>query len=355
MKSALVWLTTFAGVCVLALGVSFVPGAGQTQNRIFFQISTGTTGGTYFPIGEMLAGIISHPAGISRCQVAGVCGPPGLIASTRTSEGAVANVFAVNSGAVDSGLAQADVVADAVAGRGVFARTGAQKHLRVIAALFPEDLHLFAGVKSKITDIGDLKGKRVELGAANSGTLVTAREVLAAFHISERSIKASFDTSDVAARKLMNGEVDAMFFIGGAPVPLASELLSTGVVKLMPISGKGIGQLAKSKIALTPSTIPAGSYPHTSPIDTVSTRALWIVNDSEPSDIVFGILQALFNPVNRGLLNQGKSSARLIHVDAAAVNLPAPLHPGAELYYRKVGKLSAAPAPATHPKPKPHP
>src|SRR5581483_11352522 len=220
MKAFPAGLMAAAAAFVMALAALVNAPQSSAQNRIYFQISTGTTSGTYFPVGELLAGIISHPPGNSRCAQPGVCGPEGLIASTRTSDGAVANVFAVNSGAVDSGLAQADVVADAIAGKAQFARTGAQKHLRVIASLFPEDVHLIAAANSKISRVGDLRGKRVSLGARDSGTLLTAREVLAAFRLSERSLKPGYETADLGAQKLEEGKIDAMFFIGGAPVPL---------------------------------------------------------------------------------------------------------------------------------------
>ena len=55
--------------------------------RISFQIATGSTTGTFFPVGEAIAGLISHPPGVNRCEAANVCGPAGLIASARTSEG----------------------------------------------------------------------------------------------------------------------------------------------------------------------------------------------------------------------------------------------------------------------------
>ena len=57
---------------------------------------------------------------LARCDIAGVCGPSGLIASARTSDGAFANVLAVNAHRVDAALVQSDVVADAVAGKGAF-------------------------------------------------------------------------------------------------------------------------------------------------------------------------------------------------------------------------------------------
>ena len=69
-------------------------------------------------------------------------GPPGLIVSTRTSEGAADNLIAVNNGEVESGLAQSDVVAAAVKGQGLFKKLGPQSHVRVIASLFSEPVHL---------------------------------------------------------------------------------------------------------------------------------------------------------------------------------------------------------------------
>ena len=92
---------------------------------------------------------------------AAVCGPSGLIVSARTSDGAVANVLAVNAGQVDSGLAQANVVADAVAGHGAFRKTGRQTHVRVIADLFPETVQLVVAANvARSRKVADLRGKR---------------------------------------------------------------------------------------------------------------------------------------------------------------------------------------------------
>src|SRR5258706_4408772 len=128
-------LVTLAGLGLLAAGVAaFVAvattnGHAQMPSRTPFVIATGPSGGTYFPVGQRIAGIISNPPGIERCQDAEACGPMGLIASARTSDGAVANVLAINAGSVDSGLAQADVVADAQRGVGAFRKAGKQAHV----------------------------------------------------------------------------------------------------------------------------------------------------------------------------------------------------------------------------------
>src|ERR1700712_5540285 len=146
------------GMLILAAG----PAAALSQ-RISFQILTGSTGGTYFPVGQLIAGLISHPPGVDRCESSDVCGPAGLIISARTSDGAVANVLAVNSGRAESGLAQGDVVAQAVAGAGTFKKAGKQSQVRALAGLFTEDVHLIVLRQGKIDKIADLKGKRVSL------------------------------------------------------------------------------------------------------------------------------------------------------------------------------------------------
>jgi TRAP transporter TAXI family solute receptor len=323
----------------LALGLVAAAGLGSAQTepqRLSFVIDTGSTGGTYFPIGEAMADIISHPPGVARCEAADVCGPSGLIASARSSAGTIANVLDVNSHRADAALAQSDVVADAVAGKGAFKIK--QSHIRIIADLFPEEVHVVAAKAANIRSIADLKGKRVSIGDASSGTIVTARAVLAAWRIPEARLKANYDAADIAADKLAHGEIDAIFFTGGAPVPLVRDLIVSGKAVLIPIDGAGRKRLIAADPDLAAGTIDAGIYPGTGAVQTVSVRAIWIVNDQVAADIVYGVAKALFNPANRETLDGSHPSAALIRLDSATAILPAPLHPGAARFYREMGK-----------------
>ena len=336
----------FALVLILALGLGSEPGWAQ---RIFFIIATGPTGGTYFPVGEAIAGLVSHPPGLHRCDTAGVCGPTGLIASARTSPGAIANIVDVNAHRVNSGLAQADVVAEAVAGTGAFAKAGPQSHLNVIADLFPEEMHLIAAKSAHIASVSQLRGKRVSLGDPGSGTQVTARAVLAAWRIAIWRIKAEELSTDAAAEDLEHGKIDAFFFVGGAPVGFVHDLLARGHAVLVPIDGPGRKRLLERVPSLRQATIAAGTYAGTGAVATVSVRALWVVNDAEPADVVYSVTRALFNPANRALLDQSHPVARQIRLNTATADLPAPLHPGAARFYRDVGKLPRVPVPTAPP------
>lgn len=327
-----------AGIVALAL-----PAAGRAQGmvpRLSFQVATGSTAGTYFPMGELIAGIVSHPPGLPRCDAGGVCGPLGLMVSARTSEGAVANVLAVNSGAVDSGLAQANVVADALAGTGEFRQAGRQTHIRAIANLFPETVQLVVAAKAPIFKFADLRGKRVSIGAEGAGAGVAARAILAAYGIAERRLDIRRDSYDVDASLLLQGKIDAFFYLGAAPSDVVNDLVASRSARLIAIDGKARDRLLKRVSSFSAYTIPAGTYPGSGAIETVSCRTLWIVKDTAAPDIVYGLVRALFHPANRALLDAGELSARYIHLDQAAEGLTAPLHPGAERYFREMGKLA---------------
>lgn len=338
-------LTAFAAAAALLLQAQGAP------SRVAFVIATGPTGGTYFPVGEAIATILSHPPGVYRCEKSHACGPSGLIASVRTSPGAVFNVQAVNAHTVDAALAQSDVIAEAVAGKGAFKSIGAQKHVRILADLFPEEVHLIAAKSARISSVTKLRGKRVSLGPPASGTIVTARAVLAAFRVPSARVKIDNHPSDVAADELAQGKLDAMFFVGGAPVPLVRELLEDGKAALVPIDGEGRARLLKQSHGLAAMTIPAGLYPNTGKTETAGARAILIVNDSLPDAEVYAIAKSLFNPANRSELAGSHRSAQAIKLESAAVDLPAPLHPGAARFYREAGKLP--PKPDAPPKAKP--
>ena len=328
-----------AGIFVLAgLAVTGFGTVNGWAQRISFAIATGPSSGTYFPVGETIAGLISHPPGMDRCSKPATCGPEGLIATAQTSPGAYANVLAVNTGRVDSALAQSDVVAQAVAGQGAFKKK--QSDIRTIATLFPEDIHLLASAKSKIHTLADLRRKRVSVGALNSGTAVTAHAVLSAAGLltgRRNAIKASNDSADIAAQKIQAGQIDAFFFVGGAPVPLVEALVSSGQAILVPIDGSVRDKLIAEGHGLAADRIAASTYGTAHAVETVSVQAVWIVNDQESADVVYGLTRALFNASNRTLLNQGPHSARLITLAGATQNIAAPLHPGASRFYREAG------------------
>jgi len=331
---ALIALFAFA---VLVMGALVTGGklgmADSGPTRVSFQIATGSTEGVYFPVGQAMAGLISHPLGVGRCDTATVCGPAGLILSARTSEGTTDNLRSVDQGLVDSGFADGDAIAAAVKGVGAFRRP--VRHLRVIAALFPEEAHLVVSAKSDIQSVADLRGKRVLMGPANGTGQARVRAILSAYRVRAREVISR----DPADQLLKDGKIDAYFAVAGVPLESIKTLLAQRVARLVPIDGEGRDRLIQTVPQLSAAIIAADAYPGTGAVETVSTRAYWVTRDGEPDPLVYGMVRALFNPVNREALTVSHPSAREIGLDSAATNPPAPLHPGAARFYREKGKL----------------
>jgi TRAP transporter TAXI family solute receptor len=321
----------------------------EAPQRIAFQISTGSTAGSYFPLGQALAQLLSHPPGVARCQAADVCGPAGLIVSTRASEGSVANVIAVNSGNVSSGIAQADVVALAVAGQGPFKKGGPARELRVIANLYGEHIHLVAAKSANIKAVTDLRGKRVSLSSEGSATHNIARAILAAYRVPERSLVASNDTAEKAADLLQSGQLDAMFYVGGTPANLVEQLLDEGIAVLIPINGEGRTRLLRAQPQLYVHEIADGTYTGTGSVETVAVDALWFTDASQPESLIYGVLKSVFNPANRAALNDERVGIHFMELSSAAKGITAPLHPGAARFFTEAGALDFAPAEAPPP------
>ncbi|NQU59188.1 MAG: hypothetical protein HQ513_18310, partial [Rhodospirillales bacterium] len=95
-------------------------GPTSAQDINFFRIGTGGTGGTYYPVGGVIAQAISNPPGSRSCEKGGSCGVPGLVAIAQSSNGSVSNIRGIANGTLESGFAQSDTVYWAYSGTGVF-------------------------------------------------------------------------------------------------------------------------------------------------------------------------------------------------------------------------------------------
>ncbi len=309
----------------------------RSQDITFFRILTGGTVGTYFPIGGVIANAISNPPGSRPCNEGGSCGVPGVVATSVTSNGSVANVGAIAGGKAQSGFVQSDIAYWAYTGTGTY--DGHQKFdtLRAIANLYPESIHLVARKGAGIKSVPDLRGKRVSLDEPGSGTLVDARLILAAFGLREQDFKAEYLRAQQVADSLKAGEIDAFFSVSGYPQSSVADLAVTSEIELVPIAGPEIDKLLQSYTFFTASQIPDGIYKGIEGVPTISVHALWVTSSKQPEDLIYGVTAALWNPNTRRLLDSGHARGRDIRLETALSGIGIPLHPGAEKFYREKG------------------
>ncbi|HXV25732.1 MAG TPA: TAXI family TRAP transporter solute-binding subunit [Alphaproteobacteria bacterium] len=325
--------------CIFAALAVVLAVSALAQGSQFFRIGTGSTGGTYFPIGAILASAISNPPGSRECERGGSCGVPGLIAVAQSTTGSVENVRAIGEGLLESALSQADVAFWAYHGRHTFAQTGPIKNLRAIANLYPEMIHIVVRRDSGILTVRDLKGKRVSLDREGSGTLLDAMLILETYGIKLEDLTVEHLESGPAADRLREGMLDAFFFVAGVPAAAVTDLAASVPISLVPISGPDSDRLRQTYPFFSANYIPAGSYPGIYSTPTVSVGAQWLVAAGVSEETVYGVARALWHPSTERLLDAGHPQGKHIRRETALVGLGIPLHPGAVRFYREVGLL----------------
>jgi TRAP transporter TAXI family solute receptor len=324
---------------VLAGTLALVGLSAAAQEMQFFRIGTGGVSGTYYPIGGLIADIISSPPGARPCERGGSCGVPGLVGIAQSSNGAVANVDAISSGALESGFAQSDVAHWAYTGTGIYEGKPPVENLRAIANLYPESIHLVARKGAGIKSVEDLAGKRVSLDEPGSGTLVDAQIILEAYGLSEDDLQAKYIKPSVGLAEMRDNQLDAFFFVAGYPTGSVEELCATVGCELIPIDGPQVETLLENYRFFARDVIPVDTYEGVPETPTLSVGAQWVVAADVDEDLVYGITKALWHDNARILLDDGHAKGRAIALDTALDGVGIPLHPGAERYYREAGLL----------------
>ncbi len=314
----------------------------EAQTPQFFRIGTGSAGGTYFPIGGTIANGISAPPGSRPCDQGGQCGVPGLIAIAQSTTASVFNNAAVQNGELEAGLAAADVTRDQYLGEGKFKGKPHEK-LRIIANLYPEDLHLVLPKGKSIKDLSELKGKRVGIAQAGSGTQVAVLQMLEAWGVNRDNMEEAELNNAQSAERMADGQLDAYFYAAGWPVAAMVQLSSTKGMNLHSFSQADLQKINQIIPAYIPSKIPGGVYEGISnDTMTPAVSALLVVSSDQPEDLVYGITKALWNDNTRTLLDNGHAKGKQITLETALDGVQAlgvPLHPGAEKFYKEAGLL----------------
>jgi uncharacterized protein len=347
-----------AGVIAVATALATGVGAAfaqQTDNTpaggtpaatepLSLRIGTGTTSGTYFPLGSLIANALSRPPGARPCDRGGNCGVDNLLAVAQATAGSVENVDRLQAGGLDAALAQANVSYWARTATGPYAGKPPADQLNLIASLYTEKVHVVVRKDSALKRIADLKGKRVSLGPEGSGTLTDARSVLAAFGISEKNIIPTYERPARSGDLLVDGEIDALFVTGGDPMPVLVDLARAADIRFLPLAGKEQEAMVARQPFLSRAEIPSDAYAGVEEATpTVGMGALLLIRKDEPEDLVFEITRALWNPSTLAVLSDPRRPTPItLNPKDTLTTLAVPMHPGARRYYEEAGLLEGA-------------
>ena len=297
------------------------PGASGVLSEMV--LATGSTGGTYFPLGGGMAQVWTNEI-------------DGLRVSTQVTGASVENLRLLQAGEVDLIMSVNGVAVDALNGVNTF--EGEDHDFVALGNIYREVMQVIAGADAGVETIADLAGKRVQLGPAGSGTEVMARRLLEYHGIDPASdITAFNDTFGDAAEQLRDGSVDAAFAILALPAASIIDVSTATDIVLVDIAGDALEQLLADDPSLTPVEVPAGTYPgQDGPAQWVTNWATLYGSTGLDDDQVYELVRVMYEQMNPDTV--GHAVAAEIQLETALDGLGGiPVHPGAARYYEEQG------------------
>jgi TRAP transporter TAXI family solute receptor len=311
-----------AAALALAAGIACAGGA-AAQERVFFGIATGGTGGTYYPLGGMLAQLVSNKATISGKK---------LSATAETSGASVANAQLLARKDIESAFVAADILDAAFNGKGQFEGKPV-KNLRALGALYPEQVQLVTLASANVKTFKDLKGKSVSSGSPGSGQWQLLGDLLEAHGMTRKDIGEDLSSFAQSVDKIKDGNLTASLITAGAPTASITDLANARDLRVVPLSGPEIEALRKKQPYYAQVQLPANTYKgQAGPVDTLAVMAVWATHDGLSDQMAYEVTKALFE--NTEILGQVHPKGKEISLKTALQSVSIPLHPGAGNYDR---------------------
>jgi hypothetical protein len=315
------WKHAVAGIALMAAATSAV-----AQQRVFFGIATGGTGGTYYPLGGMLAQLISNKATIDGRKFA---------ATAEAAGASVANARLLGNKEIESAFVAADILDQAYNGKAQFANAPI-RNLRALGALYPETVQLVVRANSGINSVKDLKGKSISSGAPGSGQYQLVTDLLRVNGLSRSDVKEDSSSFTQAMDKIKDGNLDATLITAGTPVAAITDAAQSHPIRVLPLAGAEVAALLKEQPYYTQVNLPANTYRgQTAAVPTIAVMAVWTAHDGVPDNVAYEVTKALYE--NTAIMGQVHVQGRNISLQTAASVGSVPMHPGALRYFREKG------------------
>ncbi|MDU8942267.1 TAXI family TRAP transporter solute-binding subunit [Ovoidimarina sediminis] len=308
--------------------VTLAAGAASAQ-QTFIAIGTGGVTGVYYPTGGAICRLVNR----GRAEHGIRCG-------VESTGGSVFNINAIRNGELEFGVAQSDWQFHAYNGSSQFEEQGAFEGLRAVFSVHPEPFTVVARADAGISNFDDLKGKRVNIGNPGSGQRGTMDVVLEAkgWTTGDFALASELQAAE-QSQALCDNNIDAMIYTVGHPSGSIQEATTACDSVLVNVTGPEIEGLINDNPYYRVATIPGGMYRgNDNDTTTFGVGATFVTSTDVPEEVVYEVVKAVFENIDqfKGL---HPAFANLDPKQMANDGLSAPLHAGAEKYFREAGLI----------------
>lgn len=292
--------------------------------KVFVNIATGGTAGTYFPLGGAMAEIWNKNI-------------PGMNATAETTGASVANTNMLRDGKLEVIFVQNDVAYYAGSGTEIFKENdngGKYEGIKGLCTLYPETVQIITFANKGIDTVADLKGKKVAVGAPGSGTEANARQILEAAGLTYKDITVQYLSFSEGAQNLKDGNIDAVFITAGHPTAAVQDIAAQNDIKVVSIPADLSDKLVEKYPFYTKISIPAGSYNKVdSDVETIAVMAMLAVDEKLDADLAYNLLKTMYENTDR--LKASHANGAMIIKSTGKDGMSLDLHPGADKFFKE--------------------
>ncbi len=295
----------------------------------FITIGTGGVTGVYYPTGGAICRLVNQ----GRRE-------HGIRCSVESTGGSVYNINTIREGELQFGVAQSDWQYHAFNGTSRFEEAGAFEGLRAVFSVHAEPFTVVARADSGITTFDDLIGKRVNIGNPGSGQRGTMEALMEAkgWTTDDFALASEMKVAEQSSA-LCDNQIDAMVVTVGHPSGTIQEATTACDSVIVSVTGAEVDALIADNSFYRTATIPGGMYRGTDEdVTTFGVGATFVSSADVSDDAVYAVVSGVFENIEafRGL---HPAFANLDPAEMASAGLSAPLHAGAERYYREAGLI----------------
>ena len=287
------------------------------------KLMTGPQGGSWYPLGGAIQGIVEKAIPGSSMQVL-----PGA---------GISNVKGVQTGKAELGFGNAVSSVDGVNGKAPF--ESKQDNVCQVATLYFQYFHMVGLADAGIKTVADAKGKALTTQQkGNTGEQMT-RDVLSVYGLDYGKLsKVNHGSYTDSVSQLKDGHAKVFTLITTVPASSVMDLASARDIRVLEVPDEKLRALQKINRGYDKRIIKAGSYPkQDKDVQTIGTWTHLVASCKLPADTVYKITKALATNVEN--LGNVVSAVKGLSVKDMATDVGVPFHPGAKKYYQEAKVL----------------
>lgn len=292
-----------------------------------FKIGTGSSTGTYYPTGKTICEFYNKikTTDEKTCEF------------TQTT-GSYYNITALSNNNLDFGIAQSDVIYQAIIGDGKF-QGKKRTNIRSIMAIYPELLSLIVRKDSDIKTLEEIKGKRINLGNTGSGNETTVKNIFNEFSIKNSDLLLWNSALTENCPVILNtNQIDGYFYMVGHPAKNIIEAQKLTPIDLIPLEGKNAQNLLEKYPYYAAGYIPANTYKGIDKdVKSIGVKAVLVTTKDMDDKTIETIIKAILD--NFEEFKNSNPAYKSITKKSLLEGLSAPLHVKAKGYYKELNLL----------------